>query len=97
MDEDTGAGTEERSALRSDGHQEGRDSVTGDPRCDYVPRPGNAAHRCDRPAVVRVLYRHGAGVNPQYRERCLVHAAGHLGPGVGALWDPLRREWVGTD
>lgn len=97
MDKDTEASDTKKSAQWERGTRRSTDSATGDPRCDYVPRPGNAAHRCDRPAVVRVLYRHGAGVNPEYRERCLVHAAGHLGPGVGALWDPLHREWVGTD
>jgi hypothetical protein len=47
--------------------------------------------------VVRVLYRHGGGVKPEYRERCLLHAREHLGPKVGAVWDALRRQWMAVD
>jgi hypothetical protein len=97
MDEDTFAGLADLAGPSERDGGEGRDSVSEDPRCDYVPRPGNPAHRCRRPAAVRVLYSHGNGVNPEYRERCLMHAADHLGPGVGALWDPLASRWVGTD
>ena len=56
-------------------------------RCDYVPRPGKRRHRCPRPAVLRVLHSHGAGVDPEYQERCLQHARAHLGPLVAAVWD----------
>jgi hypothetical protein len=97
MNEDTRAGTDDSPAQWTREHREGGYAKTGDPRCDYVPRPGDSAYRCRRPAAMRVLYRHGTGVDPCYRERCLLHAAEHLGPKVAALWDPLKREWVGTD
>jgi hypothetical protein len=97
MSEDTCPGMADMAGLSEGGCREGGNALPENPRCDYVPRPGNPAHRCRRPAAVRVLYRHGTGVNPEYRERCLMHAADHLGPGVGALWDPLTRAWVGTD
>ena len=69
-------------------------AVCGERRCDYVPRPGRAEDRCRRPAVLRVLYRHGDGEAPEYRRRCVFHATAHLGPLVAAAWDPLREEWV---
>jgi hypothetical protein len=80
------------STARSDDPGDGPD-----PRCDYVPRPGNSGHRCPQPAVMRVLCRHGGGAQPEYRDRCLLHAQGHIGPRVGAVWDGLRRLWVPID
>jgi len=75
------------------------------PTCDYVgPRRGwpGSPHiiegsRCRRPAAVRILYRHGEGVDPEYRERCLIHTRGNLGPMIGAIWDTQRAEWVGQE
>ena len=88
----------ETGSNRQEAATDQRDPRT--PHCDYRPRPapvsGNRPVRsrtCPRPAVVRVLYRHGAGTDPEYRDRCLLHAGGHLGPLVGAIWDPDSAEW----
>ena len=74
------------------------------PRCDYRPRPAPVRRNppveprtCEHPAVVRVLYCHGAGTDPKYRDRCLFHADSHLGPLVGAIWDPLASQWTDRD
>jgi len=55
------------------------------------------AIRCERRAAVRVLFRHGAGIAPEYREKCLFHVRADLGPLVGAIWDPLSGEWCGNE
>jgi len=75
------------------------------PTCDYVGFPGRGlpgaphikGNRCERPAAVRILYRHGEGIDPEYRERCLFHTRGNLGPMIGAIWDTQRAEWVGQE
>ena len=69
------------------------------PQCDHrrKGRPVGTRRfesiRCERPAVLRVLVAHGPGT-AKYRNRCALHAGGHLGPLVAAVWDPLGGEWA---
>ncbi len=82
---------------------EGGDDKPQAPPCDYIGFPGRGwpgsphikGNRCRRPAAVRILYRHGEGIDPEYRQRCLLHTRGNLGPMIGAIWDTQRAEWVG--
>lgn len=67
--------------------------MTGTPRCDYIPMWSSSDHRCAKPALVRVLWSHGAGINPVYKDRCLAHASGEFGPHIAAYWDTESGEW----
>ncbi len=69
------------------------------PRCDFVPIRMwiGEGDRCENPAQVKVLRSHGAGINPVYKDRCIAHAIGALGPAIAAYWDPDREEWLSTD
>jgi hypothetical protein len=71
--------------------------MTGTPRCDYIPMWSGNEHRCTNEARLRVFKRHAAGVNPVYKDRCLVHASGAFGPGIAAYWDSNLNEWRPTD
>ncbi len=71
--------------------------MTGEPRCDYVPMWSSPEHQCSHEALVRVLRRHRAGVNPEYKDRCLAHAASAFGPQIVAYRDPDNGGWRPTD
>jgi len=46
---------------------------------------------------VRVLHSHNAGIDPEYRNRCLIHVRQQLGPSVAAVWDAVEQAWVAVD
>ena len=67
------------------------------PRCDYIPMWSNTEHRCPSDAAFRVFRSHGASINPVYKNRCISHAAGALGPAIAAYWDSEAGEWRPTN
>lgn len=71
--------------------------MTDTPRCDYVPLWSDASHQCANDAVVKVFRRHKAGINPEYKDRCLAHANGAFGPAIAAYWDRDKEKWHPTD
>ena len=67
------------------------------PRCDYIPLWSTEDSRCSNPASVRVLHSHNAGIDPEYRNRCLIHVRQQLGPSVAAVWDTVEQAWLSVD
>ncbi|MCZ6663416.1 MAG: hypothetical protein O6951_10915 [Actinobacteria bacterium] len=70
--------------------------MTGKSRCDYFPLGSRREHRCTNKALVRVLGKHEAGIDPEHKDRCLAHAVSVLDSVIVAFRDPDSGEWQPT-
>lgn len=67
------------------------------PRCDYIPLWASVDSRWTQQVSIRILRSHNGGFDPDYRDRCLLHARRELGPSVAAVWDASEKTWLPAD
>lgn len=67
------------------------------PRCDYIPLGSTEEARWPNPASVQVFRNHNPGIDPEPRDRCLIHVRRQHGPSDAAGWDAVDHSWLAVD